>query len=101
MVGERARPLSGCAGSADLSALRYYPQPFEPGPYSGRVVGRSGVAAALNLGFLHQGSDGGGSIRIPASFTGTFGFKPTFGLVPQWPASAMSILVADYVQSLC
>ncbi|NWD92372.1 amidase family protein, partial [Pseudomonas sp. K5002] len=49
-------------------------------------------AAALNLGVLHQGSDAGGSIRIPCAFTGTFGIKPTFGYVPQWPASSMTIL---------
>jgi len=46
----------------------------------------------LNLGVLHQGSDAGGSIRIPCAFTGTFGIKPTFGYVPQWPASSMTIL---------
>ena len=58
----------------------------------GGSSGGAGAAAALNLGLLHQGSDAGGSIRIPCSFTGTFGIKPTFGWVPQWPASAMSTL---------
>lgn len=58
----------------------------------GGSSGGAAVAAALNLGFLHQGSDGGGSIRIPASFTGTFGFKPTFGYVPQWPPSPFTTL---------
>jgi aspartyl-tRNA(Asn)/glutamyl-tRNA(Gln) amidotransferase subunit A len=33
------------------------------------------------------GTDGGGSIRIPASFTGTFGLKPSFGRVPAFPIS--------------
>jgi aspartyl-tRNA(Asn)/glutamyl-tRNA(Gln) amidotransferase subunit A len=37
------------------------------------------------MGVLHQGGDSGGSIRIPAAFTGVFGFKPTFGWTPQWP----------------
>ena len=36
---------------------------------------------------LNVGTDGGGSIRIPAAFTGIFGLKPSFGLVPAYPAS--------------
>jgi len=36
---------------------------------------------------LHLGTDGGGSIRIPAGFTGICGLKPTFGRVPAYPAS--------------
>ncbi|MBB3189262.1 amidase [Halomonas cerina] len=51
----------------------------------GGSSGGAAVAAALNMGVLHQGGDSGGSIRIPAAFTGTFGFKPTFGWTPQWP----------------
>ena len=45
-----------------------------------------GSAAALSAGFtpLELGSDLGGSIRIPANFTGTFGHKTSFGLVPRY-----------------
>jgi aspartyl-tRNA(Asn)/glutamyl-tRNA(Gln) amidotransferase subunit A len=39
------------------------------------------------MGCLHLGTDGGGSIRIPADFSGAFGFKPTFGQVPAYPLS--------------
>src|SRR5262249_62270206 len=45
------------------------------------------VAAALGLGTLHLGTDGGGSIRVPASFCGVFGLKPTFGVVSVHPHS--------------
>jgi aspartyl-tRNA(Asn)/glutamyl-tRNA(Gln) amidotransferase subunit A len=39
----------------------------------------------MGMGALHAGGDGGGSIRIPASFTGIYGIKPSFGRVPNWP----------------
>ncbi len=53
----------------------------------GGSSGGAAVAAATGAGVLHLGSDGGGSIRIPSSFTGIFGIKPTFGRVPAHPPS--------------
>jgi aspartyl-tRNA(Asn)/glutamyl-tRNA(Gln) amidotransferase subunit A len=41
---------------------------------------------------LHLGTDGAGSIRIPAAFSGIFGLKPSFGRVPAYPLSAMGLL---------
>jgi aspartyl-tRNA(Asn)/glutamyl-tRNA(Gln) amidotransferase subunit A len=48
-----------------------------------------GSAAAISAGILPlvTASDGGGSIRLPASFCGAFGFKPTHGRVPMGPAA--------------
>ncbi len=49
---------------------------------AGGSSGGAAVAAALNMGVLHEGSDGAGSIRIPASFCGVVGIKPTYGWIP-------------------
>src|SRR5690606_12896705 len=46
----------------------------------------SAVAAAMNTTPLAIGSDGGGSIRIPASFCGVYGIKASMGRVPIYPA---------------
>ena len=48
----------------------------------------SGAAAAVatGLGPIAQGGDGAGSVRIPAGLTGVYGYKSSFGLIPQ-PAS--------------
>jgi aspartyl-tRNA(Asn)/glutamyl-tRNA(Gln) amidotransferase subunit A len=53
-----------------------------------------GAAAAVSLGMAPAaiGTDGGGSIRIPAAFTGTFGFKPSFGRVPHAPRGPFGLL---------
>jgi aspartyl-tRNA(Asn)/glutamyl-tRNA(Gln) amidotransferase subunit A len=61
--------------------------PWDARLTSGGSSGGAGVAAALGLGILHLGTDGGGSIRVPASFCGVFGFKPTFGLISAHPHS--------------
>jgi aspartyl-tRNA(Asn)/glutamyl-tRNA(Gln) amidotransferase subunit A len=53
----------------------------------GGSSGGAAVAAALGMGALHIGTDGGGSIRIPSAFTGIVGIKPTYGRVPAYPAS--------------
>lgn len=61
--------------------------PWDPSKTPGGSSGGAAVAAASGAGTFHLGTDGGGSIRIPASFTGIVGFKPTFGRVPNFPPS--------------
>lgn len=56
--------------------------PFAPERISGGSSGGSAAAVADGLAAFAQGSDAGGSIRIPASCCGVYGIKPSFGRVP-------------------
>jgi aspartyl-tRNA(Asn)/glutamyl-tRNA(Gln) amidotransferase subunit A len=62
--------------------------PWDETRTPGGSSGGAAVAAATGAGALHLGTDGGGSIRIPASFTGIVGHKPSFGRVAAYPASS-------------
>jgi aspartyl-tRNA(Asn)/glutamyl-tRNA(Gln) amidotransferase subunit A len=58
----------------------------------GGSSGGSAVAVAMGMGPLSIGTDGGGSVRIPANWTGVYGMKPTFGRVPHAPRGAFASL---------
>ncbi len=58
------------------------PNPIAPGRLAGGSSGGSAAALAAGLADAALGTDSGGSIRIPASWCGIVGFKPTYGLVP-------------------
>ena len=58
------------------------PNPRHPGRVAGGSSGGSAAAIAAGEVELALGTDSGGSIRIPASWCGIVGFKPTYGLVP-------------------
>jgi Asp-tRNA(Asn)/Glu-tRNA(Gln) amidotransferase A subunit family amidase len=52
----------------------------------GGSSGGAAAAVASGLGPIALGTDGGGSLRIPAAFCGVYGFKPSWGRVPQHPS---------------
>jgi len=62
--------------------------PWDLGRSSGGSSGGAAAAVAAGIGPLATGTDGAGSIRIPAAFCGVVGFKPTAGLIAYVPASA-------------
>nr|WP_208637352.1 amidase family protein [Amycolatopsis niigatensis] len=62
---------------------------MEPADRGGRLVRRFGAALAAGTAFLATGSDIGGSLRAPSSFTGVVGFKPPHGRNPVLPPAGL------------
>jgi aspartyl-tRNA(Asn)/glutamyl-tRNA(Gln) amidotransferase subunit A len=54
----------------------------------GGSSGGAAAAVAAGIGPLAVGTDGGGSIRVPAAWSGIYGLKPSFGRVPHYPRGA-------------
>lgn len=54
---------------------------------SGGSSAGAGAATAAGIGAIALGSDGGGSVRIPASHCGVYGIKPSMGRIPLYPGS--------------
>ena len=68
--------------------------PYAPNCYSGGSSSGSAVAVAAGLGPVSIGADGGGSIRIPASFNGVYGLKATHGRISEHGAFPLCPTVA-------
>jgi aspartyl-tRNA(Asn)/glutamyl-tRNA(Gln) amidotransferase subunit A len=92
LLGKTTTPELGWKGDSGNRLNGPCHNPWRPGRTAGGSSGGAAAAAAAGFGPLHQGSDGAGSIRIPAAFCGVVGLKPTFGLVAQYPPSALELL---------
>lgn len=87
LIGKTTTPEYGWKGVTDSPLSGITRNPWNTDMTPGGSSGGAAVAAALGMGALHIGTDGGGSIRIPAGFTGIVGLKPSFGRVPAYPLS--------------
>jgi aspartyl-tRNA(Asn)/glutamyl-tRNA(Gln) amidotransferase subunit A len=87
MVGKTTSPEFGWKALGDSPLTGITRNPWNPAMTTGGSSAGAGAAAAAGLAPLAHGSDGAGSIRIPASFCGVYGLKPSFGRVPNWPLS--------------
>jgi aspartyl-tRNA(Asn)/glutamyl-tRNA(Gln) amidotransferase subunit A len=78
----------GWKSPGDSPATGITRNPWNTAHTPGGSSSGAGAAAAAGFGPLHIGTDAGGSIRIPAAWSGVVGLKPSFGRVPQWPLGA-------------
>lgn len=87
-IGQTTTPEYGGEAVTDSPAFGIARNPWDPARTPGGSLGGAAVAAACGAGVMHLGTDGGGSIRIPASFTGVVGHKPTYSRVAAYPPSS-------------
>ncbi|MER8722120.1 amidase family protein [Mesorhizobium sp. M0999] len=85
IIGKTTVPELGWTGVSRSPLTGITSNPWMLGYNAGASSAGAGAAAAAGYGPLHQGSDGAGSIRMPAHFSGVFGLKPSFGRVPNYP----------------
>src|SRR5436190_5644476 len=87
LLGLTTTPEFGWKGVTDSPLTGISRNPWDLSRTPGGSSGGSAAALAAGYAPLTLGTDGGGSIRIPAGFTGIFGHKPSFGRVAAWPLS--------------
>ena len=84
VLGKTNTPEFGQSGTTENELGEPCRNPWNTDRTPGGSSGGSGAALAAGLCTIATGSDGGGSIRIPASFSGVFGIKPTQHRVPRY-----------------
>ncbi len=87
LLGKTTTPEYGCKGETNSPLTGITLNPWNTAKTSGGSSGGAAAAVAAGMGPLALGTDGAGSVRIPASFCGNFGLKPSFGRVPAFPLS--------------
>ena len=92
LLGKTTSPEYGWKGVTDSALFGATHNPWKIGRTPGGSSGGGVAAEAVGMGNLAVGTDGAGSVRIPCSFTGLFGLKPTQARVPLYPPSAQGTL---------
>lgn len=86
ILGKTNVPEFGYSGVGHNPVFETTTNPWDTSKTSGGSSAGSGAAVASGMGPIALGSDGGGSVRIPASFCGLFGMKASMGRVPLYPS---------------
>ncbi|HET6503889.1 MAG TPA: amidase [Amycolatopsis sp.] len=92
LLGKTTTPELAWKGVTDSALTGITRNPWDLTRTPGGSSGGSAAAVAAGMGDLSVGTDGGGSVRIPASFCGIVGLKPTHGRIPLYPASPFGAL---------
>ncbi|MBS0447073.1 MAG: amidase [Proteobacteria bacterium] len=87
LFGKTCTPEFGCKGETNSPLTGITRNPWNTDRTPGGSSGGTAAAVAAGMGPLSVGTDGAGSVRIPAAFCGNFGLKPSFGRVPAYPLS--------------
>lgn len=90
MLGKTNSPEFGWKGETTNLVSGTTRNPWNLERTAGGSTGGGAAAIAAGMGPLTQGGDGAGSIRIPSSFCGIYGLKPSFALVPAYPPSSIA-----------
>jgi Asp-tRNA(Asn)/Glu-tRNA(Gln) amidotransferase A subunit family amidase len=85
IIGKTNNPEFCYRGFTDNLLFGLTRNPWDLGRTPGGSSGGAGASVAAGMTSIALGTDGGGSIRIPAAFCGVVGHKPTFGAVPKDP----------------
>ncbi|SEE97830.1 amidase [Ruania alba] len=86
-LGKTTTPELAWKATTDSPRFGITRNPVDPRLTAGGSSGGGAAAVAAGMGPVSVGTDGGGSVRIPGSFCGVVGFKPTHGRIPLYPAS--------------
>jgi len=89
VFGKTNTPEFGIKGTTDNLLTGITRNPWNTKMTPGGSSGGAAAAVACGMGPLAVGTDGAGSIRIPSTFCGIPGLKPSFGRVPAYPLSPM------------
>lgn len=87
LLGKTTTPEFGCKGETNSLLTGISRNPWNLDHTPGGSSGGASAAVSAGLGPLAMGTDGAGSVRIPAAFCGNVGLKPSFGRVPAYPLS--------------
>ncbi len=90
IIGKTTTTEYGWKSPGDCPLHGITRNPWNPLYTTGGSSSGAAAAGAASFGPLHLGTDAGGSVRIPAAWSGLVGLKPTYGRIPQWPAGAFA-----------